>query len=75
MKKWYIEFESIKNDKPYSLQSRYFDTIEDAMAWYKDSFDYIDTDEFIVALMYAKLGKYGIIEDIYFEEFITHKYR
>ena len=49
--KYYVEFEFIESENSYSMQSRYFNTAEEAMNWYADGFDFVNTDQVIVTLM------------------------
>lgn len=74
MKKYYIEFECVSSEKSYSIQSKWFDTKEEAKYWYRTSFDYIDSDDIVVSLMSAEVPADGGYDDIKFEEEITTQY-
>ena len=50
---YYIEFYN-KESGDYVIQSKWFDTQEEAEKWYFDSFDYIDKEEVGVDLMAAE---------------------
>ena len=76
--KYYVEFESTESQNKYSIQSKYFDTEQEAIQWYKDSFDYVDTDEIIVGIMKAEMeeddnGDNMLIDICYLYD-ITAKY-
>lgn len=74
MKKYYVEFENTLGQNQYSIQSKYFDTRDEAIQWYINNFDYVNTDEIVVSLMYAEFDNNGQLDDIYFEEDITTKF-
>lgn len=63
MTKYYVEFEIKDSGEIFSMQSRWFDTKEEALDWFEDSFDLI-REEISVFLMSAEFGedKYGDIE-------------
>lgn len=43
--KFYIEFKHDNSDaENYDMQSKWFDTREDALDWFNDSFDFIESD-------------------------------
>lgn len=76
--KYYVEFENTESQQRYNLQSKYFDSEQEAIVWYKNSFDFVDIDEIIVSLMKAEMeqdecGDY-ILKDIYYLYDITAKY-
>lgn len=67
--KYYIEFECPASDTNYIAQSRWFEYKEHAIMWYRDSFDYIDTEEMCVRLMKAdftnnEMGDIEFVEDV-----------
>ena len=64
MKNYYVEFEVKDSGEIYSIQSRWFDTKEKALDWFKDSFDLIRAEEISVFLMSADFSEdeYGDIE-------------
>lgn len=64
MEKYYIEFEHTADDESFCLQSKWFDTSEEAVMWYIESFDFVITDDVIVSLMKSKFDKFGNPEDI-----------
>lgn len=71
--KYYVEFESSESQYPYSLQSRYFDTEQEAIEWYKNGFDYVDMNEIFVSLMRATFSD-DILNEITYCYDITAKY-
>ena len=62
--KYYIEFEHTNDDNYYCLQSKWFDTKEDAIKWYRTSFDFVRTDDIIVSVMKADFIDNAIYGDI-----------
>ena len=62
MKKYYIEFKHVNsNDAMYDMQSRWFDTKEQAIEWFKQ-FDYVSsTDVFLMS------GDWNETEDFYID--------
>lgn len=72
--KYYVEFEHKSDDESYCLQSKWFDTKEQAINWYKESFDFVRTDDIIVSVMKADFDEYEFqYGDILFVEDITTK--
>ncbi len=63
---YYIEFYQYGNtDKNYVIQSKWFDTQEEAEQWLFDSFDFIDKEEIGADLMAAEWDdKEGYHKDI-----------
>ena len=53
MKQYYVEFQCMATDTDFVLQSRWFDSITNAINWYRYNFDHVDTDEMRVFLMCA----------------------
>lgn len=74
MTKYYIEFEHMADEESYCLQSKWFDTKEDAINWYRTSFDFVRTDDIIVSVMKADFNDYEFYGDIEFDEDITTQY-
>lgn len=72
--KYYVEFEHTADEESYCLQSKWFDTKEDAITWYRTSFDFVRTDDIIVSVMKAEFDEYDIPLDIEFVEDITAQY-
>ena len=72
--KFYVEFESTESQNIYSLQSRYFDTDSEAIAWYRNNFDYVDMNEIIVSLMKAVFDDNEELQEIIYVCDITAKY-
>ena len=76
--KYYVEFESTESENKYSIQSKYFDTEQEAIQWYKDSFDFVDINEIIVSIMKAEMEEDengdDMLIDIYYLYDITAKY-
>lgn len=64
-KKYYLEFVIRKTSNSYDLQSKWFDSEEEALKWLNDSFDYTSM-QVEVWLMSAEwfedLSTYGDIE-------------
>lgn len=62
MKKYYIEFVFERNDpfNHYDLQSKWFDTEEEAIKW-TESFDYVETN----ISMYLMSAEWNEIEGFY----------
>ena len=74
MEKYYIEFEHTADDESYCLQSKWFDTSEDAVMWYIESFDFVRKDDVIVSLMKGKSDEFGNYDDIECVLVITRSY-
>lgn len=74
MTKYYVEFEHTADEESYCLQSKWFDTKEDAIKWYRTSFDFVRTDDVIVSVMKAEFDDNGMCGDIEFVDFITCQY-
>ena len=74
MTKYYVEFEHMSDEESYCLQSKWFDTKEDAINWYRTSFDFVRTDDIIVSVMKAEFDDNGMCGDIEFDEDITTQY-
>lgn len=72
--RYYIEFEYFTGDSPYILQSKWFKTKDEAKSWYRESFDFVDTDNVEVRLMEAPYDKDGYMGDIKTVEHITNLY-
>lgn len=72
--KYYVEFENTESQNAYSLQSKYFETEQDAINWYRNSFDYVDMDEIIVSVMKAKFDSDGLLDEITYCYDITAKF-
>lgn len=72
--KYYVEFEHTADEESYCLQSKWFDTKEDAIKWYRTSFDFVRTDDIIVSVMKAEFDEYDTPFDIEFVEDITAQY-
>ena len=45
MTKYYVEFKHTADEESYCLQSKWFGTKEDAINWYRTSFDFVKTDD------------------------------
>lgn len=71
MKKYYVEFENLEDDYSYCLQSRWFDTKEQALNWYKTNFDFIRNRTMIARIMSSEFDENGEYTDIKYEEDIT----
>lgn len=71
MTKYYVEFENLEDDFSYCLQSKWFDTREQAFYWYKDSFDFIRNRTMIVRIMSSEFNENGEYTDIKYVEDIT----
>ena len=74
MTKYYIEFEHTADEESYCLQSKWFDTKEDAIKWYRTSFDFVRTDDIFVSVMRAEFEDNCMYGDIEFDEDITPQY-
>ena len=66
--KYYIEFKNTEDGWHYSIQSKWFTTKQQAINWFKDSFDFIRFDTTIVWLMCAKFDEDGVYDDIKYVE-------
>ena len=53
MKKYFIEFVAKWSENPYSIQSKWFDTVKEAYDWLASSFDHISREDITVYLMSA----------------------
>lgn len=65
--KYYVEFKNTEDGWFYHIQSKWFNTKQQALKWYKDSFDFIRYETTIVWLMSAKFddnGEYGDINNV-----------
>lgn len=71
-RKYYVEFEGFNTNNAYSMQSKLFDCEEDAIKWYKDSFDYVNMDDVDVSLMAIEYYNDG--EEVKYLYDITAKY-
>lgn len=74
MEKYYVEFENTEDQHLFCLQSVWFDTKEEAINWYINSFDYINQETMIVSLMKSDFDENGHYTDIKIEEDITAKF-
>ena len=75
MLKYYVEFEHTADEESYCLQSKWFDTKEDAIKWYRTSFDFVRTEDIVVSVMRAEFDEYEFqFGDIEFDEDITAQY-
>jgi len=68
MKKYYIEMVDRNGEKPYVIQSRWFDTEEQALEWLNTTIDYCDL---IICLMSAVFDKDTGEYEIEFEKYLT----
>lgn len=59
----YMKNITIGTDHDYIVQSEWFDTEEEAVAWYKNSFCYIDSEYCSVYLITAQFYQYQNYED------------
>lgn len=73
-KYYYVEFENCHSDKPFSVCSRYFKNKEEAIMWYINSFDFVDTDDTFVSLHMAIFDDYYNLDYTEFIEDITTKF-
>lgn len=67
MKKYYIEIVDPTKQNPYEIQSRWFNTEEQALEWAKT----IDYCGLTMCLMSAVFDEYGRYEDIKFEKYLN----
>lgn len=51
--RYYIEMKAIKSKNPYSMQSKWFESVRKAINWLKSSFDFIDEEDIKIYLMSA----------------------
>ena len=72
--KYYVEFKNTEDEESYCLQSKWFDTKEEAINWYRTSFDFVRTDDIIVSVMKAEFDEYDTPFDIEFVEDMTSQY-
>lgn len=76
-RKYYVEFKNTEDGWHYSIQSKWFTTKQQAINWFKDSFDFIRFDTTIVMLMSAYFdndGEYGditYVEELRPESFVN----
>lgn len=68
MKKYYIEMVDRYGEKPYVIQSRWFDTKEQALEWLNTTIDYCDL---IICLMSAVFDNDTGEYEIEFEKYLT----
>lgn len=66
--KYYVEFKNTEDGWFYDIQSKWFNTRQQAIKWYIDSFDFIRRTTTIVSLMSAKFDDNGEYDDIVFVE-------
>ncbi len=66
MKKYYIEIVNVETDE-YIIQTKWFDTEEEAINFMKENFDFIDRGTYALDLMSAVFDKEGVYGDIKFE--------
>lgn len=66
MKKYYIEIVNVETDE-YIIQSKWFETEEEAINFMKENFDFIDTGTYAIDLMSAVFDENDIYRDIKFE--------
>lgn len=75
--KYYVEFKNTEDGWFYDIQSKWFNTRQQAIKWYIDSFDFIRRTTTIVSLMSAKFdndGEYGdinYVEELRPENFVN----
>lgn len=68
MKRYYIEMTDRDYNKPYVIQSRWFDTKEQALEWLNTTIDYCDL---IICLMSADFDNESEEYEIKFEKYLT----
>mgnify|MGYP003315503932 CR=1 FL=1 len=66
MKKYYIEIVNVEMNE-YIIQSKWFETEEDAISFMKENFDFIDTGTYAIDLMSAEFDEEGVYGDIKLE--------
>lgn len=65
--KYYIEFVDKESSCDFLVQSKWFNSIEDAKQWLNNTFDYLDIDALSIFLMKADFdanGNYGDITQV-----------
>ena len=68
MKKFYIEIAYCNNSDNYVMQSKWFDTEEQALEWLNTTIDYCDL---IICLMSAVFDNESEEYEIKFEKYLT----
>lgn len=66
--KYYVEFKNTEDGWFFDIQSKWFNTKQQAIKWYIDSFDFIRRATTIVSLMSANFDDDGEYDDIVFVE-------
>lgn len=66
MKKYYIEIVNVETDD-YIIQTKWFETEEEAINFMKENFDFIDRGTYAIDLMSAVFDEEGVYGDIKFE--------
>lgn len=66
MKKYYIEIVNVETDD-YIIQTKWFETEEEAINFMKENFDFIYRGTYALDLMSAVFDKEGVYGDIKFE--------
>lgn len=66
MKKYYIEIVNVETDD-YIIQTKWFETEEEAINFMKENFDFIDTGTYAIDLMSAVFDTEHVYSDIKFE--------
>lgn len=69
--KYYVEFENLEDYYSFCLQSKWFDTKDQALNWYKTNFDFIRNRTMVARIMSAEFDEYEVYGDIKYEEDIT----
>lgn len=66
MKKYYIEIVNVETDD-YIIQTKWFETEEEAIDFMKENFDFIDRGTYAIDLMSAVFDEEGVYGDIKLE--------